>query len=62
MSKKRYQFSDRRYKKDMPRVPFKDSNGATIKECRRKIPDRRIGNIQDKRNRELSDYRPDSDK
>ena len=30
----------------MPRVPFKDSEGATIKESRRKIPDRRAGNIQ----------------
>jgi len=37
---------DRRQNKDMRRVPFKDSNGATIKECRRKIPDRRIANIQ----------------
>ena len=36
---------DRRKKVDMPRVPFKDSNGATIKECRRKIPDRRQGNM-----------------
>jgi hypothetical protein len=30
----------------MPRVPFKDSDGATITESRRKIPDRRAGNIQ----------------
>jgi len=30
----------------MPRVPFKDSDGRTIKESRRKIPDRRAGNIQ----------------
>ena len=46
MRNKRSQFGDRRHKADMPRVPFKDSNGATIKECRRKIPDRRLGNIQ----------------
>jgi hypothetical protein len=46
MKNKRFQFSERRQSKGMPRVPFKDSNGATIKECRRKIPDRRIGNIQ----------------
>ena len=39
-------FSNRRHKNDMPRVPFKDSNGATIKECRRKTPGRLIGNIQ----------------
>ena len=46
MGNKRLQFSERRYKEDMPRVPFKDSNGATITECRRRIPDRRIANIQ----------------
>jgi hypothetical protein len=46
MKNKRSRFIDRRYIKDMPRVPFKDSHGATIKKCRRKIPDRRIGNIQ----------------
>jgi len=46
VSNRRLQFSSRRHKNDMPRVPFKDSNGATIKECRRKIPDRRIGNVQ----------------
>ena len=48
MRDRRLQISDRRHINDMPRVPFKDSNGATIKECRRKIPDRRIGNIQAK--------------
>jgi len=46
MRNKRLEFSDRRHEENMPRVPFKDSNGATIKECRRKIPDRRIANIQ----------------
>ena len=46
MIKKRSEFGERRQDKDMPRVPFKDSHGATIKGCRRKIPDRRIGNIQ----------------
>ena len=45
MDDKRTQLCDRRQNKDMSRVPFKDSNGATIKECRRKIPDRRIDNI-----------------
>jgi hypothetical protein len=43
---KRLMFGDRRQGKPMPRVPFKDSDGATIKESRRKIPDRRAGNIQ----------------
>jgi len=46
MKNKRFQFGDRRQNNDMPGVPFKDSNGATINECRRKIPDRRIYNIQ----------------
>jgi hypothetical protein len=30
----------------MPGVPFKDSRGVTITECRRKIFDRRIHGIQ----------------
>ena len=42
MKHKRLLFSDRRLRKDMPTVPFKDSNGATIMECRRLIPDRRM--------------------
>ena len=46
MTNKRFQFGDRRQDVDMPRVPFKDSNGATIKTNRRRIPDRRIGKIQ----------------
>ncbi|MDX2456243.1 MAG: hypothetical protein QNL87_01925 [Gammaproteobacteria bacterium] len=46
MGNKRFQFGDRRQNEYMPGVPFKDSNGATIKECRRKIADRRTDNIQ----------------
>ena len=46
MRNKRLQFSDRRHNFVMPKVPFKGSNGATITESRRKIPDRRINNIQ----------------
>ena len=42
---RRSEFSNRRHKVAMPRAPFKDSNGATITENRRKIPDRRISNI-----------------
>ena len=42
MSNKRFQFGDRRQNENMPNIPFKDSNGATIKECRRLLPDRRI--------------------
>ena len=45
MRNKRSGFGNRRHKNDMPRVPFKDSNGATIKECRRKILDRRMFNM-----------------
>jgi hypothetical protein len=46
MRNKRFQFGDRRQNTVMPGVPFKDSNGATIKKCRRKIPDRRTDNTQ----------------
>ena len=46
MRNRRLQVSDRRQNGDMPSVPFKDSHGATIKECRRKIPDRRMFNMQ----------------
>ena len=49
MGDKRTELGDRRQNSGVPRVPFKDSNGATIKECRRKIPDRRIGNIEAER-------------
>ena len=45
MKNRRSEFSNRRHIAQMPRVPFKDSNGATITKCRRKIPDRRIGYI-----------------
>ena len=43
---KRFRFDDRRQNNVMPNILFKDSNGSTIKECRRRIPDRRIANIQ----------------
>ena len=43
---KRLLFSDRRLRKDMPTAPFKDSNGVIVKECRRKIPGRRMNKIQ----------------
>ena len=42
---RRSELSNRRHQVAMPGVPFKDSNGATITESRRKIPDRRINNI-----------------
>ena len=42
MCNKRFQFGDRRQNHVMPNIPFKDSNGATIKKCRRLLPDRRI--------------------
>jgi hypothetical protein len=40
------QASDRRRGSNMPAVPFRDSNGLTILEDRRKTPDRRLNNIQ----------------
>ena len=46
MKHKRLLFSDRRLRKDMPTAPFKDSNGVILKECRRKIPGRRMNKIQ----------------
>ena len=46
MDDQRVRLCDRRQNKDKLRVPFKDSIGATIWKCRRKIPDRRIGNIE----------------
>jgi hypothetical protein len=46
MGNKRFQFGDRRENNEMPRVPFKDSNGKLILGCRRRIPDRRLHNIQ----------------
>jgi hypothetical protein len=45
MDEKRTRIGDRRQGKDIPRAPFKDKNGTTVKECRRKSPDRRTGNI-----------------
>jgi hypothetical protein len=42
----RLRLRDRRQNEDMPRIPIKDGNGVTVNECRRKIPDRRIGDIK----------------
>jgi len=42
---KRNRIGDRRQNKDKTKAPFRLSKGETIKECRRKTPDRRIGNI-----------------
>ena len=46
MRNKRFQFGDRRENNDMPKVPFTDSDGTTINECRRRIPGRRMIKIQ----------------
>jgi hypothetical protein len=48
MRDKRFQFVDRRENNDMPEVPFADSDGITINECRRRIPGRRMIKIQGK--------------
>ena len=53
MRNKRSEFGKRWQSNNIPRVLFKDSNGATIKECRRKIPDRRIDNIQSEQINEI---------
>jgi len=45
MENRRFQFMDRRLGRAMPRIPFKDSKGAIIKANRRKIPNRRIYDI-----------------
>lgn len=46
MRMKRYKFRDRRKNPDKLTAPFKDSNGVTIQECRRKIADRRKDKMQ----------------
>ena len=45
MENRRYTFMDRRQGGAMPRVPFKDSDGVTIKANRRRIPSRRLDDI-----------------
>ena len=45
MTYKRCKFDDRRKDMGIPRIPFKDSAGATIRVCRRRTLDRRISNI-----------------
>ena len=46
MKDNRLRKNDRRQNKGMPSFPFKDGRGATIRECRRNIPERRINNLQ----------------
>ena len=43
---KRFWLGDRRQNDNVIKDRFKDSNRSTIRECRRRIPDRRIANIQ----------------
>jgi carbon storage regulator len=44
MSNRRLRLVDRRQSNAVSEVAFRDSNGATVKESRRKVPDRRISN------------------
>jgi len=44
MRNKRLRVRDRR-REDIPKVLVKDSNGLKVNESRRKLPDRRTGNI-----------------
>jgi hypothetical protein len=46
MLDRNFHASDRRRVNSMPVVPFRDSNGLTIHEDRRKQPDRRLNSIQ----------------
>ena len=46
MPNRNLQVCDRRRAATMPAVPFRDSNGITIFEDRRKQPDRRLNDIQ----------------
>ena len=46
MRNKRFKFSNRRHNSGSTGAPFKDSHGATVSECRRKISDRRVDGIQ----------------
>jgi hypothetical protein len=45
MEYRKFQFMDRRQDMGMPKVPFKDSNGATIRVNRRIISNRRLDDI-----------------
>jgi hypothetical protein len=42
MENRKFHFNDRRQYRGMPNVPFKDSDGATIRENRRIISNRRL--------------------
>lgn len=42
----RPQPGNRRLFSGVPQFPLKDSNGATIRECRRRVPDRRIDRVR----------------
>jgi carbon storage regulator len=44
MRNRRMRLVDRRQNYSVPNMAFKDSNGAIIRESRRKLPDRRISN------------------
>ena len=46
MENRRNHFMDRRQDRGMPKVPFKDSNGATIRVNRRIISNRRLDDIK----------------
>jgi hypothetical protein len=45
MDNRRFQFMDRRQDMGMPKFPFKDSKGETIRADRRKIANRRLDDI-----------------
>jgi len=46
MQNRNFPVGDRRRCANMPAVPFRDSHGLTIREDRRRKPDRRLNSIQ----------------
>jgi len=47
MKDRRINSVDRRQQKNMPETPFKDSTGATVRENRRLIRDRRVSSTDE---------------
>ena len=47
MDDKRIRTDDRRQNATMPPLPFRDSSGRLVEQCRRHAPDRRTGGLED---------------
>jgi len=46
MENRRFNFCDRRQRKDMPKIPFRDNRGVTNRENRRSISNRRMDDYE----------------